>query len=177
MKPYLLGVVVLSLPAFGQTITGTVEKIGKDQLEVKGTEGPVTLHVDEKTTVRKVKQFHDLSALVVGDEVRVNYYGEGTLAAVNISAKIGLSGVITEAGLNRIMVLPALASDARPPERKAVFVFLNRTTQFGISRGQLTVGRKVHIVGWDTGDGVVEAERVASPDSDVSSRPPARPKP
>lgn len=176
MKPCLLVVALLSLPAFGQTITGTVEKIGKDQLQVKSADGPVTLHIDERTVVRKAKTLHDLSALVVGDEVRVNYYGEGTLTAVNVSARIALSGVITEAGASRLLVLPTSSSCATPPERKTVFVFLDRTTKFGASRSQLTVGRRVHVVGWDAGDGVVDAERVAIYDTDLPSRPPLKPK-
>lgn len=176
MQPWLLIVALLSLPAFGQTVTGTVEKIGKDQLQVKGADALVTLRVDERTIVRKVKTFHDLSALAVGDEVRVSYYGEGTLTAVNISARLAFSGVITEVGTSRIMVLPRSTSDATPPDRKAVFVFLNRTTKFGTSRSQLTVGRQVHLVGWDAGDGVVDAEKVTISDTDLPTRPPVKSK-
>jgi hypothetical protein len=47
------------------------------------------------------------------------------------------------------------------PERKgSVFVFLNLTTKPGVVRDQLKVGRRVHVSGWDTGEGVVEAEKV-----------------
>lgn len=176
MGTRLLVVALLSVCAPGQTITGTIAKIGKDELELKSADGLFTLRVDEKTTVRKVKTFHDLSSLAMGDEVRVSYYGEGTLTAVNISAKVALAGVITEAGPSRIIVLPTPTSSATPPDRKAVFVFLNRGTKFGTSRSQLTVGRRVNLVGWDAGDGVVDAEKVAIYDTDLPARPPAAPK-
>ena len=174
--PAYLVVALLFLPAFagfgaiGQTVIGTVEKVSTDQLQVKGPNGPVTLHLDEKARVRKGKVFHDLSALVVGDEVRVNYYGEEKLTAVNVSAKVELSGVITEAGPIRIVVLPASTPDAKAPDRKTVFVFLDRTTKFGTSRSQLAVGRRIQVVGWDAGDGVVDAERVAIYDTDLPTR-------
>jgi hypothetical protein len=159
-----LAVALLFLPAvagFGQSMTGTVERIDRDLLELKGPHGPVTLHLGEKTTIRKGKTFHDPSALAVGDEVRVNYYGEQELTAVDVSAKVEFSGVITEAGASRLVVLPA------SPGKATVFVFLSRDTKLGAIRSHLTSGQKVHIAGWDAGDGVVDAERVAVYDPDL----------
>ncbi len=174
--PACLVVALLFLPvfggfgAFGQTVIGTIEKVGKDRLEVKGPNGPVTLLLDEKVRIRKGKALHDLSVLAVGDEVRVNYYGEQTLTAVDVSAKVELSGIITEAGPTRVVVQPASTPDAKAADRKAVFVFLDHTTKFGTSRSQLAVGRRIQVVGWDAGDGVVDAEKVAIYDSDLPTR-------
>lgn len=177
MKPCVLLFAVLSLPVFSQTVIGTVEKIDKEQLQMKSRDGLVTLKVDEKTTVTKAKKFNDLSPLAVGDEVRVNYYGEGTLTAVNISAKITLSGVITEARSNSIAVLLNSPATATSPDRSVVmFVFLNSTVKFAASRNQLTIGRRVQVEGWDTGDRVVEADKVAISETDPPLRPtPQRP--
>jgi len=63
MKPCFLILAMLSFPtATAQTIIGTVQKIDKDQLQVKSSDGPVTFQVDEKTTVTKLKKL----PLVVG---------------------------------------------------------------------------------------------------------------
>jgi hypothetical protein len=137
----------------------------------------VTLRIDEKTTVCKVTTSHDLSPLTIGDEVRVTYYGEGALTAVNVSAQVTLSGVITESSPAHLTVVPNSTPDATASDGKAaVFVFLSHTTQFGASRNQVTAGRKVHIVGWDSGNGVIEAEKVAIDDADQPARRnPSRP--
>ncbi len=172
-----LGVALLFLPALagfgglGQSIIGTVEKVGHDQLQIKGPDGSVMLRVDEKTTVRKGKTRHDLSALAIGDEVRVNYYGEQQLTAVDISAKIEVSGIITEAGAGRMVIMPGSTAAAEAPDKKKIFVFLSRATKFGTSRrSQLAPGRRVHVVGWDAGDGVVDAERVAIYETDLPAQ-------
>jgi hypothetical protein len=148
MKPCILLFGILCAPVFSQMVVGTVQKIDKDQLQIKSPAGLVTFHADEKTTVAKVKKANDLSLLAVGDEVKINYYGEETFTAVNISAKITVSGVITQAAPNHITL-------------GAVFVFLDSATKLGVARDQLKVGRKVRVAGWDSGDGVLEAEKVA----------------
>ena len=80
--------------------------------------------------------------------MKINYYGEDTFTAVNISAKITVSGVITEAAQNHIKL-------------GGVFVFLNPETKLGVTRDQLKAGKKVRVAGWDSGDGILEAEKVA----------------
>jgi hypothetical protein len=166
MKRYFVLFTMLSFPTFAQTIIGTVQKIDKDQLLVKSQDRLVAFQVDEKTTVAKLKKLHDLSLLVPGDEIRVTYYGEQTPTAVNISAKVTLSGAIVEGASNQLMLLPDSKADAKPAET-AVFVFLSPGTKLGTSRRQLTVGRRVHVVGWDAGDGVIEADKVAVYDTDL----------
>jgi hypothetical protein len=99
--------------------------------------------------------------LAIGDDVRVNYYGDATPTAVNVSAKVTVSGVISQAAKSQLTIVQDSSDDAPPLGRKVrVFVFLNATTNFGAARDQLKVGRKVRIIGWDTGDGVVEAEKI-----------------
>lgn len=162
-------VALLFLPAVagsGQSVTGTIASVHQDRIELKGPDGPVTLHLGEKTTIRKGKTLHDPSALAIGDEVRVNYYGDLQLTAVDVSAKIELSGVITEASSSRLVILPSSRG------KQTVFVYLSRSTKFGTGRTQLTPGQRIHIVGWDAGDGVVDAERVAVYETDVPVRRP-----
>jgi len=143
-------------------IVGTVQKIDRDQFQIKGREGLVTLHIDEKTTVANGKKLNDLSVLAVGDDVRVNYYGDATPTAVNVSAKVTVSGMISQAAKSQLTIVQGSSDDTPPLGRKvSVFVFLNATTNFGAARDQLKVGRRVHVIGWDTGDGVVEAEKIA----------------
>ncbi len=169
MKPYVLLLTALCSPVFGQSVVGKIQKIDKDQFQVKSSEGLITFNADEKTTVTNLRKSKGLSPLAVGDEVRVNYYGEGVFTAVNISVRVTVSGVITEAASNHIMVLPD-STDATSADRKAgVFVFLNPTTRYGTSRKQLTVGRRVHVVGY-AGDGVIDADKVAIYETDVPIR-------
>jgi hypothetical protein len=171
MKPCVLLFTILCFPVFNQTIVGTVQKIDKDQFQVKSSNGLITFHADGKTTVTNIKKSKDLSPLAVGDEVRVNYYGEDTFTAVNISVRVTVSGVITEAASNHVTILLDSTSDATSADRKAgVFVFLNPATHFGISRKQLTVGRRVHVVGY-AGDRVIEADKVAIYETDLPLRP------
>jgi hypothetical protein len=164
---------LLSAAAFGDTLIGTVESIGKNQLRVKGPQGEVQLQADDKTTVRKARIFHDLSPLAVGDLVRVSYYGEGPgMVAVNISASVSLSGVISEAASMRLTVLPDSKTDARSADRKEkTFVFLFPDTRLGTSKKELTVGRRIQVVGWDAGDGVIEAQKIAISNTDARPTP------
>ncbi len=157
MKPCAL-LLIFCLPVFSQILTGTVQKIEKDQLQVKGREGSVTFRANENTIVAKLKKANSLSLLAVGDNVRVTYYGEGALTAVNISAKITVSGIIAQAATNHLTIS---SEDPAAADRKTnVFVFLNPTTKLGVTRDQLRVGRKIQVTGWDSGDGVLEADKV-----------------
>ena len=166
---------ILSLPVLGQTAVGTVQKIDKDQVQVKSRDGLLTFRVDEKSTVTKLKKFNDLSPLAVGDEIRVNYYGEGTLTAVNISAKVTVAGAIVEAGSNHLTVLLDSSVDAASTDRK-VFVFLNPAAKLGTSRNQLAAGRRIHVIGWDAGDGVIDADKVAISETEPPLRPATQPR-
>ncbi len=173
MRICLLLFTILSVPAVSQTLRGTVAKIDKDQLEVKGPDGVVSFTVDEKTTIAKLKKCNQLSTLAVGDEVRVNYYGEGAFTAVNISAKVAISGTVTEAGPNHLKVLP----DAPGDQKTTVFIFLDVSGKLGPNRGQLVAGSRIQVVGWDTGEGIIEAEKITAPDSGRPSRTvPQRPR-
>jgi hypothetical protein len=158
MRPCALLFTILCLPAFSQQLVGTVEKIDKDQLQVRGREGLLTFQANASTVVAKVRKSNDLSVLVVGDEVRINYYGQDTLTAVNICAKVAVSGTIRQTASNHMTISTDEVASA---DRKGgVFVFLNSPTKLGVGREELKVGRRVHVTGWDSGDGVVEAEKV-----------------
>jgi hypothetical protein len=148
-------VILVAFSAFGQSTTGTIEKLSKDQLQVKTPSGLLTFGVDENTAVNKGKTLHDISALVVGDEVRISYYGEQVLTAVNITARTSISGVITEAGATRLVVHPDSSGSA------PILVFLDRATKVIPNRTQIAVGRGVRVEGWDAGNGAVEAGKIA----------------
>jgi hypothetical protein len=159
MRSCVLLFSILQIPALGQMLVGTVQKIDKDQLQIKARDGPVTFRADEKTTVAKHKKANNLSILMVGDVVRVNYYGEGTFIAVNISAQVTISGTISQAATNHLTLSRDAAGDAA--SKGGVFVFFDPSTKLGVARDQLKAGRKVRVTGWDAGDGVVEAEKIA----------------
>jgi hypothetical protein len=158
MRPCALLFTVLCLPAFSQQLVGIVQSVDKDQFQVKGQKGLVTFRADENTIVAKIKKSNDLSVLAVGDEVRINYYGQDKLTAVNICAKVTVSGTIRQTASNHITI--STDDSATADRGSGVFVFLSSPTRLGVGREELKVGRKVHVTGWDSGDGVVEAEKV-----------------
>ena len=171
MKRCVLLIAFLSLPLLGETIIGTVDKIDQDQLQIKSQDGIVTLHVDERTTVRKGKILNDLSALKVGDEVRTTCYGEGALTAANISARVTFSGVVAESTQVHIKVIPDSTNDVASTGKKtAVFVFIEPGARLGKNNNRLTVGQRVHVVGWDSGDGIVDADKVTILDTELPPR-------
>jgi len=162
MRACILLFAFLSLPLPGQTIIGTVEKIDKDQIQVKSRDGVVTLHVDEKTKIRKGAIVNDASALKQGDEVRATCYGEDTLTAVNVSARVVFSGVISESSETHIKVIPdATTDEAATMGKGPVFVFLERGAKSAKSSPRLAVGQRVDVIGWDSGDGIVDADHVS----------------
>ena len=152
------------LSAAAQTVTGTIEKIDQNVLVVKGPKGAVSLTIDEKTTIHKGKLTHDAAVLAAGDEIRANYYGEGAPIAVNVSVKVTFKGLVTETTSNHILVR------ADGENKESVFVYLHPDAKYGISRNRITSGQRVHVVGWDVGNGVVEAEQVAVYETDVPVR-------
>ena len=119
----------------------------------------VTLQVNESTVVAKLKKTNYLSLFAVGDEVRINYYGQDKLTAVIICAKVAVSGTIRQTGSNHIVIS---ADESGSADRKSgLFVFLSQPAKLGVSRDDLKTGRRVHVIGWDSGSGVVEAEKIA----------------
>lgn len=164
MKACLLLFTILAIHGLGQVMVGTVQKAGKDEVEVKARDGVVTFRVDEKTTVAKLKKSSNASVLAPGDEVRVNYYGEGTFTAVTISVKVTAAGVVSDMGSNHFKLL-------MPESKASWFVFLNVANRFAANRSPVAVGRKVNVTGWDTGDGVIEAEKVWGEEARSPDRP------
>jgi len=116
MRPCALLFALLNIPLSGQMLVGSVQRIDKDQLQIKGRDGLVIFRADEHTTVAKLKKANDLLLLAVGDEVRVNYYGEAPFTAVNISVKITISGTITQTATNHLTISRSGTDDAATPE-------------------------------------------------------------
>lgn len=149
----------LSLPILAETVIGTVERVDADQIQIKTRKATVVIHADERTTVRKGDISNHLSALSIGDEVRATCYGEGVLTAANISAKVTFSGVISEASSAHIKVVPDVAADvAATFKSSGMFVFIGPGLRN--AKDGLQVGQKVHVIGWDSGNGVVDADTI-----------------
>src|SRR5579872_2212523 len=141
MKFCVLLIALLACPALGHTITGKVETIDKDHLQIKNQDGMLTLRIDERTTVRKGRVLNDLSAIKAGDEIRATCYGEGTLTAVDISAMVTFSGVITETSPAHIKVIPDSTNEnATLGKSTSIFVFLNQGAKSGMNLNRLVVG-------------------------------------
>ena len=176
MRVRFLLFTLLSTAAFGEMVTGTVAGIDKNQVRLKTSAGELQLQTNEKTTVRKAGTFHDLSPLAAGDPVRVNYYGDSpNLIAVDVSASVTLSGVISNSASMSLTVVPDSKTDATPKDSSAgVLVFVSSATKLGVAKKDLTAGRKVQVVGWDAGEGVIDAEeiKISSGDSPVRPAPP-----
>ena len=174
MKACFLLIAGLSLAIIGHTVTGTIDKIDKDQLQIKTEDGIVTLHVDERTIIRKDKILNGTSTLAVGDQIRASCYGDAPVTAATISTQVQFAGVIIESSPSHIKVMRDAAKDAAGM-KTAVFVYLEPATRFGTNQKRAVVGERVHVAGWNAGDGVVDAEKIAIYDTDIPVHPPARP--
>jgi len=170
--PFLL----LSASLSGQIITGTIEKISPDQLQVKTATGSVAVQTNQSTKIWKSEVPHKQAKLAVGDEIRVSYYGDDTkMTAVVVSANMTIRGVVFDSGPTRITVSIHHATEPGSPDcQDQIFVFLHPDTTLGVSRKQLTAGRSVQVQGWDVGDGVMEATHIAVYNSDVPVRLPKK---
>src|SRR4051812_25439026 len=95
MKSFLL---FLSIFAFGSfaadeeqfTIIGSIDRIARNQINVKTPRGSFPISTDEKTEVLKNKINSGVTALKIGDEIGVQCRPDasGKLAAVRISATV-----------------------------------------------------------------------------------------
>ena len=171
--PFLL----LSTSLSGQIITGAIEKIGQDQLQLKTSTGSVTVLTDSHTKIWKSEVPHAQKKLAVGDEIRVNYYGDlsSKITAVVISASVTLRGLVLDTGTTRLTVrIQHPTKPGSPDCEDKIFVFVHPTTALGAGRKELAAGRYVQIIGWDVGDGVVEASHIAVYNSDVPARLPRK---
>jgi hypothetical protein len=73
--------------------------------------------------------------------------------------RVTVSGLVEKLGEEEMQVRTAQGRIVRfSPE-----------TKFGAGGSQLAAGRRVHVVGWDLGEGVIEATRVAVCETDISA--------
>ncbi len=158
--PFLLLTTSLS----AQIITGVIEKISPDQLQLKTASGTATVFTDDHTKIWKSATPHAAAKLAIGDEIRVNYYGDPTskMTAVIVSTNMTIRGVVAQANGTRLSVRIHHATEPGQPDcEDQIFVFLHPETTLGTSRKEITVGRNVQVKGWDVGDGVMEASHIA----------------
>jgi hypothetical protein len=101
---------------------------------------------------------------MAGDEVRVSYRGKppGKLVAARISAMVTFSGLLKNSTATSLDVL------VNPATNETRLVRLSADTVFGIGKREL--GQKLKVVGWDLGDGAVDALRIAIYNTDVPAR-------
>jgi hypothetical protein len=151
----------LAAGAFGQELTGVVGSLSADELQVGNENGSVTIHAGDKTTVCTGKEFHDLLALRVGDEVRIRFHEDASHRRIAdaISTRVTMSGMVTESSTDALRV--------RSSPNRMRLVHLDASTEFGIGPRPPRTGQEIHIVGWNVDDGQIDAERVAIYNTDL----------
>jgi hypothetical protein len=151
----------LAAGAFGQELTGVIRTLGADELQMGDAWAPVTVHAGDDTIVCTGKESHGLLALRVGDEVRVRFHEDAShrWIADSIETWATVSGTVWESSLGALKVGPS-------PIRTRL-VHLDASTKFGIGPRPPRLGQEVHIVGWNVGDGEIDAERVAIYNTDL----------
>ena len=168
---------LLSTSLSAEMISGVIEKLGPDQLQLKTSAGTVSIATAQHTKIRKFEVQHKSAVLSVGDEIRVSYYGDPSsrMIAVNISASITLRGVVTESNPTRITLRNKHAMGGGAPDcEDSIFVFLHPDTELGTGRNELAVGREIQVKGWDVSDGVVDAVGIAIYNADIPVRLPRK---
>jgi len=160
----LLGFALALLLAQWTEITGRIEKLGSHELRVDG----MRISVTDTTMVIKGRTYHDLSPLVVGEQVRIKLdpHAEGRLVAQTISARATVAGTIIQASGEMLIIRPAPKRATVEP-RSATTVHLNSNTVYAGTARQLAVGTEVEVVGWDVGYGEIDAARIAIYNGDL----------
>jgi Domain of unknown function (DUF5666) len=146
-------------------IVGTVERISGNVIYVKTGTQLMALSVDDSTDVWKGKVFHDLSHVIVGDNIIARYRteGSGKLVAQAIWLNIvDFSGVITKVADDGFEVFTNPNADPESAYKKeAKKVSVDADTLFESSaEGDLKPGREVQLVGLDLRNGGILATRV-----------------
>jgi hypothetical protein len=146
-------------------VVGTVERISGKVIYVKTGTQLMALSVDNSTDVWKGKVFHDLSHVVVGDEIIAQYRTEGSgrlVAQVMWLNIVNFSGVITNVGGGGFEVFTNPNADpASAYKKETKSVSVDRDTVFESSaEADLRPGRGVQIVGLDLRSGQILGTRV-----------------
>jgi hypothetical protein len=187
MKPQVILPMFLCLTGFSQSsglrsvaggaLTGAIERIGDAEVQIKTQSQSVTVYTDHRTEVIKGRgHYHDLSALRLGDEIRVRRdprSDASRLTATDISADTttfrGFIEKINPVGIE--VRVEARGSGQLSP---ATFVRIYSDTKLGA--GSLKVGEKLHIFGWEFGDRGIDAMRIAVYNTDLPLRVTPRPR-
>jgi hypothetical protein len=166
MNARLIVLTLTLLPLFGQQplpnpVTGAVQRVSGNEIQVLVHGQPVALFTDEKTIVWKGNESH--AAIRDGDEIRARYTRGfwGKLIASEIQCRVDFSGVVIAASAGTGAFEVAAASGAT---RK---IYLSPKTEFGVGGRRLNDGDHVLVVGWDLGYGRMEAVRIAIYDTDA----------
>lgn len=175
MTLHLAVFALVSLSAFApappvDAVTGTIQSIAGNEIQLRAGARLVTLYADNETEVCRGKLYHDLSHLMAGDEIRVSYRGKppGKLMAARISAMVTFSGALKSSSATGLEILENPATNA------IRLVHLSAETVFGVGKTQLIVGRELKVVGWDLGNGAIDALRIAVYNTDLPARLPDR---
>ncbi len=154
------------------TVTGTVGEITDGSLQISTRIGTRIVRTGEHTEVRKGgRTYRGLAALRAGDAIAVRCpdtiaAGAEKLVAVRLTADVvTFRGILQDVAAGYIDVGPGSRS-VRANVRR---VRLSADTEYGGTR-RLAIGQEVHIVGWDFGDGGIEATRIAVYNTDLPLR-------
>jgi len=137
-------------------VTGFVQSVSADEITIVVDSQLLTLRADDKTSVWKGALFHDLTPLRAGDAVKVRFRSDffGRLIATEIEARVRFTCTVRANLLSRLELAHASASQYS-------VVDITPATRFAISPLQIEPDDEIEVVGWDTGNGRVEAERIS----------------
>jgi hypothetical protein len=157
---------VLSLSgsgAFAQVV-GTVERVSGDVIYVTTGAKPIALYTDANTEVWKGRVFHDLSHVMVGDNITARYRtdGSGRLIAdalwLNITNFYAVITKVTGSGFEVLTNPNADPQSAYKKENKSIEVDADTVFE-SCAREDLKQGRDVQVVGLVLVNGDIRATR------------------
>ncbi len=142
--------VLLPAIAFGAELTGRVEQTSDIAIRVWNGNKLITVYTSRATEIVRGK------SPAPGDEIRVEFHQDGKkIVADRVYPSITVSGTVTELNEHVFWIVTS------PPQSQTRLVRIWRDTVFGTSRKHLEVDREVLVVGWDVGDGSIDAARIA----------------
>jgi len=149
---------------------GTVEKLAGDHLQVRSGPFVYTIGLDRQTEVHKGRTYRNLSPLSLEDEVSVRVRPD--LVERRVAVAIWAEVVTFRATVFSVAPdsFDILVQRDQAPEayrRGYSRVFLYPETRVSTSTRDLVVGAEVHVVGIDTGDGNIDALRIAIYNTDA----------
>ena len=151
-------------------LTGTVEKMVGGVLYINTGQQSFAVRTDDRTVVWKDRREQGVSAGAVGEKVRIRMgtrpLGEDVATRVS-AAMVTFSGVAGQ--LSPVVGRLSAAAHGSAVGRR--FRVGNRevciTLETAIGLGQPFEEKMVHVMGWDFGDGTVDATRIAVYNTDL----------